>query len=130
MPRPKRQHKVCFMPSVDLFGPLISNPAKRETLIMSIEEYESIRIIDLNGKSQEECAVEMAVSRPTLQRVYYSAKQKIADALVNGKLLKIEGGNYRLCDKTDNHLHCAHCPYRSLTDKNGETRTSSDQKGE
>lgn len=122
MPRPKRQHQVCCLPSVDLFGPLVSNPAKRDTLIMTVEEFEAIRIIDLQGKSQEDCAADMEVSRPTLQRVYYSAKQKVADALVNGKLLKIVGGNYRLCDNSANHSRCPRCTYPSVMIKTEERK--------
>jgi uncharacterized protein len=111
MPRPKVKRKVCLLPEIDLFGPLISNPKNREILYMTVEEYETIRIIDLEGKNQETCAFEMGISRSTLQRIYYSAKQKIADALVNGKILKIQGGNYKLCNKKIDCMTCTHCPY-------------------
>ncbi len=111
MPRPIVKRKVCLLPEIDLYGPLVSNPNKRDLLIMSVEEYETIRIIDLVGKNQETCADEMGISRATLQRIYYSAKQKIADALVNGKLLKIEGGNYKLCNNEQKQITCKHCPY-------------------
>jgi predicted DNA-binding protein (UPF0251 family) len=111
MPRPKVKGKVCTLPEIDLFGPLISNPNKREVLYLNIEEYETIRIIDLAGKSQEECATEMGIARTTLQRIYYSAKQKIADAIVGGKVLKIQGGNYKLCQKDIDCMRCKHCPY-------------------
>ena len=110
MPRPRTKGKVCKLPEVDLFGPLVSNPNKREILILTIEEYESIRIIDLLGKSQESCAEDMGIARTTLQRIYYSAKQKIADAITSGKLLKIHGGNYQLCNKDNTCCGCKHCP--------------------
>jgi len=113
MPRPIISRKVCFLPENNLFGPLISNPSKREVLYMTVEEYESVRIIDFVGKNQENCADEMHVSRATAQRIYHSAKHKIADALVNGKVLKIEGGNYRLCDISTDLFKCKHCPYIS-----------------
>lgn len=113
MPRPKVKGKVCNLPQIDLFGPLVSNPNKREVIYLNIEEYESIRIIDFVGKSQEECASEMAIARTTLQRIYYSAKQKIADALIHGKILKIQGGNFRLCNKDIECFKCKHCPYRT-----------------
>lgn len=111
MPRPTISRKVCFLPENNLFGPLISNPSKREVLYMTVEEYESIRIIDYVGKNQETCAEEMHVSRATIQRIYHSGRQKIADAIVHGKILKIEGGNYRLCDVSTDSFRCEHCPY-------------------
>lgn len=113
MPRPVISRKVCFLPENNLFGPLISNPNKRKVLYMTVEEYESIRIIDLVGRDQETCAKEMHISRATAQRIYHAAKQKIADALVNGKILKIEGGNYRLCNISTDQFKCSHCPYIS-----------------
>ncbi len=111
MPRPIKSRKVCFLPENNLFGPLISNPQKRETLYMTVEEYESIRIIDFVGKNQEICAEEMRISRATAQRIYYTAKRKVADALVHGKILKIEGGNYKLCESATDKFKCDHCPY-------------------
>ncbi len=111
MPRPIVSRKVCFLPENNLFGPLISNPNKREIIYMTVEEYESIRIIDFIGKNQETCAEEMNVSRATAQRIYHTAKQKVADAMVNGKILKIEGGNYKLCDISTDSFRCSHCPY-------------------
>jgi len=112
MPRPKKSRKVCFLPENNLFGPLISNPNKREIIYMTVEEYETIRIIDLFGKNQETCADEMHTSRPTVQRIYTAARQKIADAMVNGKILKIEGGNYKICDVSTDKFKCKHCPYQ------------------
>ncbi|MFA6800643.1 MAG: DUF134 domain-containing protein [Acholeplasmataceae bacterium] len=109
MPRPKVKGKVCQLPKINLFGPLISDPNKRDIIYLSIEEYETIRIIDFLQKSQEACAVDMDLSRASLQRIYYSAKQKIAESLVLGKLLKIEGGNYRLCNLDDDCFSCTHC---------------------
>ncbi len=111
MPRPQIKRKVYLLPEIDLFGPLVSNPKNREMIYMTVEEYETIRIMDLEGKNQEICANEMGVSRSTLQRIYYSAKEKIADALVNGKILKIQGGNYILCNKKIDCLTNKHCPY-------------------
>ncbi len=110
MPRPKSKGKVCQLPEVDIFGPLVSNPSKRDIVYLNIEEYESFRIIDFAGESQEKCAELMHLSRTTLQRIYYSAKQKIADAIIHGKLLKIDGGNYRLCNRDIACDRCQHCP--------------------
>lgn len=77
-----------------------------EMLIMTVDEYESIRLIDLEGFSQEECANKLGVARTTAQLIYNNAREKIAKALVRGKGLQIEGGNYVLCDGS---LHCKKC---------------------
>jgi predicted DNA-binding protein (UPF0251 family) len=65
---------------------------------MTVDEYETIRLIDLEGFTQEECANKMGVGRTTVQGIYSRARKKIAESLVNGKVLLIEGGEYRLCE--------------------------------
>jgi predicted DNA-binding protein (UPF0251 family) len=65
---------------------------------MSVDEYETIRLIDAERYTQEACAEHMNVSRSTIQSIYESARRKLAVSLVNGKVLRIEGGEYRLCD--------------------------------
>jgi predicted DNA-binding protein (UPF0251 family) len=67
-----------------------------EEVRLSVEEAEAIRLRDLEGLEQEEGAEKMNISRPTFQRVLSSARQKIADALLNGKAIKIEGGNFEV----------------------------------
>jgi len=69
-----------------------------DTVIMTVDEFESIRLIDVDGFTQEQCAVQMDISRTTVQGIYDSARKKLAQSLVNGKVLLIEGGEYRLCD--------------------------------
>lgn len=86
-----------MMPDYKTFGPLNGSP-KDEDIILSIEEYETIRLIDLDGLEQQECAERMGVARSTVQRMYSQAKGKLADSLVNGKRLKIQGGDYTLCE--------------------------------
>jgi predicted DNA-binding protein (UPF0251 family) len=63
---------------------------------LSLEELESIRLKDLEGLEQEECAQQMRISRPTFHRILESARKKLADALINGKSIQIEGGNFEL----------------------------------
>lgn len=98
MARPMKVRKVCCLPETDLFGPLNRKPYKDTQIVMSVEEYEAIRLIDKEGLMQEECAERMDVARTTVQRIYISARKKIADAIVDGKVLKIEGGSYKLCE--------------------------------
>jgi len=67
-----------------------------EEIVLSIGEAEAIRLKDLEGLEQEEGAIRMNVSRPTFQRVLASARQKIADALLHGKAIRIGGGNFEM----------------------------------
>jgi len=67
-----------------------------EEVCLSVDEAEAVRLKDLEGLEQEEGADKMGISRPTFQRVLMSARQKVADALLNGKAIRIEGGNFEL----------------------------------
>ena len=76
---------------------------------MSIEEFEIIRLIDHEGLDQEECAKRMEVARSTVQRIYNDARKKIAASLVEGKALRIEGGNYSVCSGEIDEKRCGNC---------------------
>lgn len=102
MARPKKWRKVCFLPESNLFGPLKARTGEIQCVVMSVDQYETIRLIDWEGLTQEECAAQMHVARTTVQRIYSIARKKIADALVNGKAIKIEGGEYELCNGLKN----------------------------
>jgi len=90
------------MPDSCKFGPLDSPADTDSRIIMGVDEYETIRLIDLEGFTQEEAADQMSVARSTVQLIYNEARKKLADSLVNGKVLSIEGGKFRLCEGTDN----------------------------
>jgi len=98
MPRPTKWRKVCCMPENSRFGPLDLTPDEPVYINMTVDEYETVRLIDLEGLTQEECAVQMNIARTTVQGIYNEARKKIAESLVNGKVLLIGGGAYRLCD--------------------------------
>lgn len=98
MPRPRKWRKVCCLPDSSRFGPLDSTTNEDIVVNMTVDEYETIRLIDLEGLSQEECALQMNVARTTVQGIYSDARKKLAESLVNGKILRIEGGDYKLCD--------------------------------
>jgi predicted DNA-binding protein (UPF0251 family) len=112
VPRPRKWRKVCCLPKRNLFGPINSPNLDSEITIMTVEEYETIRLIDLEGLMQEECADRMNVARTTVQRIYYDARKKLAEALVDGNVLKIEGGDYKLCDESKTVYGCDRCRRR------------------
>ena len=100
MARPFKARRVCSQPTIDVFGPL--NQECETRVELTLEEYETIRLIDLLDCTQEECATQIGVARTTVQAVYNSARKKLADCLVNGRQLQIRGGNYRLCPESGN----------------------------
>lgn len=76
---------------------------------MSVDEYETIRLIDLEGFTQEECSNQMNIARTTVQGIYNDARKKLAESLVKGKVLRIEGGEYTLCDGLEEACGCGGC---------------------
>lgn len=113
MPRPKKCRKVCALPRVCEFSP--SGEASG-FITLTVDEFESVRLIDKQGLSQEECAEYMQVARTTVQQIYTSAREKIATALVDGLSLRIEGGDYRLCEGEGGTCRGGGC---QRTDKDG-----------
>ena len=96
MARPSRCRRICLEPQYDRFIP--DGLCESGTVLLTVDEYEAIRLIDLEKKTHEECANQMGISRTTVTEIYEKARYKIADFLVNGKQLNISGGNYRLCE--------------------------------
>lgn len=72
---------------------------------LSVDEFETIRLIDGMNQTQEECAEQMNVSRTTVQAIYDSARKKLADVLINGKSLSITGGSFEVCNYSQNCCH-------------------------
>lgn len=108
IPRPQKCRKVCSLPHCTDFGPAHKSCAQVE---MTVDEYETIRLIDLEGLTQEQCAERMEVARTTAQAIYAAARKKLAECLVKGSRLKIGGGNVEYCE---HHGHaCGHgCRHR------------------
>ncbi len=98
MPRPCKRRRICAMPGYGRFGPIGGEETERSAVTMTLDEFESIRLIDLEGLTQEGCAERMNVARTTAQAIYNSARMKLAECLINVKELRIEGGDYILCD--------------------------------
>ena len=105
-PNRKKRRIVCSLPTSNLFGPLNNQDCKRRQIIMTIDEYEVIRLIDLENLTQEECAQQMHVARTTVQGIYMEARKKLAYALVQGRRLLIEGGDYHLCERQEKNCTC------------------------
>ena len=95
MPRPPRCRRICGAPQVNPFCP--DGCENTEPILLTLDEYEVIRLVDLEQQTHEQCAAQMDISRSTVQEIYESARRKIAACLVHGKPLHITGGNYRIC---------------------------------
>lgn len=106
MPRPRKCRKVCCMPVANRFEAQGENPSE---IVLSVDEYECIRLVDFRGFSQEKCAEYMQVSRATAQLICDTARKKLATALVQGCSIRIEGGDYRLCDGNEDYCGCGGC---------------------
>lgn len=96
MARPQKCRRICREPKFAKFSPDGINNA--ETVSLSTDEFETIRLVDYEKQTHEQCARQMEISRTTVTEIYESARAKIADCIVNGRRLIIAGGNYRLCD--------------------------------
>ncbi len=96
MPRPQKSRRIAYMPGVTYFKPAGTPMRSLKEIHLSLEEAEALRLKDLEGMEQEPASKKMNVSRPTFQRVLSSARRKIADALLNGRAVRIAGGNYEM----------------------------------
>lgn len=106
MPRRVKCRQVGHIPREKCFKPASIPVCELEEVIIKIEEVEAIRLKDLLGLEQVECAESMGVSRTTFQRILTESRAKIADALINAKVLMLEGGDYELTnDDNTPHRH-------------------------
>lgn len=116
MPRPKKNRRICGdAPGYNRFGPKGKRNSK--VIVMSLDEYEAIRLIDYENLMQEEAAQRMNVARTTTQAIYTTARKKIASALVEGLDIVIEGGDIEICSKQEicrgPHGNCIGCKENS-----------------
>lgn len=89
MPRPKLCRRIQFNPHITYFKPQGVPMRELEIVELTIEEIEAYRLRHINNLEQIEAAEKMKTSQSTYQRILYSAYKKIADALINGKAIKI-----------------------------------------
>ena len=92
MPRPMKNRCVSGQPHSVVYKPAGIPTRQLEWITLALDEYETIRLLDHAGMDQTQAAEQMGVSRPTITRIYASARKKIADALVLGQAIRIEGG--------------------------------------
>lgn len=112
MPRPTKCRRVCYFPEILEFSP--AGEGNGEPIVLTIDEFETIRLIDKEGLSQEECGTQLGVGRTTAQKIYETARKKIADALVLGCPLKIKGGDFKLCSGSADVCYKKDCIKRQI----------------
>jgi predicted DNA-binding protein (UPF0251 family) len=98
MARPVNRRSIEKPPIMEGFKPFGIPMRELEPVILLFEEYEAMRLADYLGLSHQDAARQMNVSRPTFTRVYEKARRTLSTALVEGKALLIEGGNYQTND--------------------------------
>ena len=121
MPRPVKCRKVCHFPQILEFLPA-DDTEKKTPIVLTVDEYETIRLLDKKGYSQEQCAESMQIARTTVQRIYEIARKKIADALIDGHPLRIEGGDFRICDGQSSNCSFGGCYKQEIYKKYAEEK--------
>jgi len=106
MPKPKKERFVRVPPPVVLFRPIGIPSSQLKYVVLHLDEYEALRLVDHDGMDQTQAAAQLGISRPTCARILEGAHRKIADAIVNGCAITIEGGNYRFFR---NRFRCLNC---------------------
>ena len=115
MPRPTKCRRVCYFPEILEFSP--AGEVSGQPITLTVDEFETIRLIDKERLSQEECGAQLGVGRTTAQKIYETARKKLADALVCGCSLKIEGGDFRLCSDSADVCYKKDCIRRQIQKK-------------
>lgn len=108
MPRPFKCRRVCGNPSADYFKPRGIPLSRLKEVSLAIDEFEAIRLADLEGLYQEDAAKQMNISRQTFGNIIESAHKKIADSIINAKALKIEGDDAKMEERKFVCYDCKH----------------------
>ena len=96
MPRPRKRRRVRAEPGHSYFKPQGVPLARLKETVLTIEEYEALRLSDFQQLSQTAASKKMGISQPTFHRLLNSARKKTSDAIINGKAIRIAGGHYEL----------------------------------
>ena len=108
MGRPRKDRLVAFNPEVSYFKPRGIPMVDLAEVCITVDEREALRLADLDGLSHEESGQCMGVSRATFGRILHNARQTVADALINGKAIRIDGGNYKMVEEK-RRFECRKC---------------------
>jgi predicted DNA-binding protein (UPF0251 family) len=100
MVRPKKDRLVAFNPKINYFKPRGIPVLDLDEVCLTVDEREAVRLADLLGLSHAEAGERMGVSRATFGRIIQRARKVLADAIINGKAVRVEGGNYQLVENT------------------------------
>jgi predicted DNA-binding protein (UPF0251 family) len=122
MAKPKKDRRVQYPPSVVYFKPQGIPMVQLEQETLTVDEYEAIRLVDKDGLDQQQAAVRMGISRATCARIVESAHKKVAEALTEGKAIRIEGGNVVLRKNRFRCLNCGNLWEGELSDVAAEDR--------
>lgn len=99
MSRPRLCRRVRFRPGITYFKPAGVRITELDEVVLTFEEYEAIRLVDLEEIDQEAAGKKMRISQPTLSRLLKSARKKLSEAIIKGKAIKIEGGNFKFVNR-------------------------------
>ena len=102
MPRPQKLRRICSLPEK-----YVQN-SSNGTVTIGMDEFEVIRLIDLEGLDQSQCAMQMNIARPTVAAIYASARHKLAQSAVLGKTLTVSGGAVQICPLANDNC-CGKC---------------------
>lgn len=113
MVRPQKSRLVMIDPLINYFKPRGVPMVDLKQVQLTVDELEALRLADLLGMSHEEAGKQMEVSRATFGRIIEKARKTVADALIHGKAINVEGGNYKRVDPTTNRVFlCDQCQCR------------------
>lgn len=98
MVRPKRCRRIASLPGSSLFKPAGIPACSLGEVVLTVDEFEALRLADYEALYQEQAAERMSVSRQTFGRIVESARKKVAQALVEGQVLRIEGGEVKMAE--------------------------------
>ena len=104
MVRPRRTRRIFFQPDVTYFKPAGVPMIHLKETILSFDELEAIRLMDSEGMEQNNAGKKMKISQSTLSRLLRNGRKKLADAIINGQAIKIQGGNFKMVQPTGRGL--------------------------
>jgi len=119
MPRPRKPRYVEFLPNVTYFKPAGVPMATLDEVYLGVDELEALRLKDLEGLDQEECARRMNLAQSTFQRILSAAREKLTRAIVEGKAVRIEGGDFEFVPRT---FICPECGWMGERDPRDTVR--------